>query len=200
MTQYSLRKKEKRNLYYVLQCNSVRTTIPELCGMCPLTASDWNLHSLNNCSTQSVVVYCHSESKSSADHNTGSTQREKRDQSSVAVLKARQSVHYWCKGIKTAYSQIFAGVGYKCEKTLFKNACVRIIFLRFTQHHPDTPCCKWSATWATVFAHLNISNVFLLGVLSLTNKISAILPKPMCLCAFLRGRYVPDTVRHIQLE
>lgn len=134
MTQYSLRKKEKRNLYYVLQCNSVRTTIPELCGMCPLTASDWNLHSLNNCSTQSVVVYCHSESKSSADHNTGSTQREKRDQSSVAVLKARQSVHYWCKGIKTAYAQIFADIGYKYEKTLFKNACVRIIFLSFTQH------------------------------------------------------------------
>lgn len=69
----------KRNVYYVLQCNSVRTTIPELCGMCPLTASDWNLHSLNNCSTQSVVVYCHSESKSSADRNTGTArEREKR--------------------------------------------------------------------------------------------------------------------------
>ena len=61
----------KRNVHYVQQCYSLRTTIPELCGMCPLTASDWNLHWLNNCSTQSVVVYCHFQSKSSADQSTG---------------------------------------------------------------------------------------------------------------------------------
>lgn len=83
--------KEKRNVYYVMQWNLLRTTIPKLCGMCPLTASDWNLHSLNNCSTQSVVVYCHSESKSSADRNTGKTREgEERELSSV-VLSETQS-------------------------------------------------------------------------------------------------------------
>lgn len=86
MINYTHRKGKKRNVYYVLQCKTLRTTIPELCGMCPLTASDLNLHSLNNCSTQSVVVYCHSELKSSAERNTG-TAREKveRELNSVAV-------------------------------------------------------------------------------------------------------------------
>lgn len=76
-------KRGKRNVYYVLQCKTVRTTIPELCGMCPLTASDLNLHSFNNCSTQSVVVYCHSALKSSAERNTG-TAREKMEKELIS--------------------------------------------------------------------------------------------------------------------
>lgn len=88
---HTQKRKKNRNVYYVLQCNSLRTTIPELCGMCPLTASDWNLHSLNNCSTQSVVVYCHFESKSSADRNTGTaTEREKREESWTVLLSETQ--------------------------------------------------------------------------------------------------------------
>lgn len=60
------------------QYSSLRTTIPELCGMCTPTASDWNLLLLNYCSTQPVVAYCHSESHSSADANIGSVEeREK---------------------------------------------------------------------------------------------------------------------------
>lgn len=81
--------KEKK----LLQCNSLRTTIPELCGMCPLTASDWNLHSLNNCSTQSVVVYCHSESKSSADRNTGTAGEREREALSETQRKRSLQAH-----------------------------------------------------------------------------------------------------------
>lgn len=83
----------KWNLYYLLQCKLLWTAIVELCGMCPLTAADWNQHSLNNCSTQSVVVYCHSESNSSADHYTGTArQREREDK--CCSLRPRESVRY----------------------------------------------------------------------------------------------------------
>lgn len=122
-----------------LQCNWLRTTIPELCGMCPLTASDWNLHSWNNCSTQSVVVYCHSESKSSADCYTGGTR--KRDRGRIAerrcCLKPRQNARathtlivFNMKGWNGVISLNYQIIFLRCEDSV--DLCSLPLFLQMS--------------------------------------------------------------------
>lgn len=106
-------KRRGRNVYYVLQRNWLWTTIPELCGMCPLTASDWNLHSLNNCSTQSVVVYCHSESESSADHNTGTARERERGERPEQCCCLHIGVKTWATNMEMCSKLCASGFSHK---------------------------------------------------------------------------------------
>lgn len=90
MLHYMRRKEEE-----CMQCAAIQLApIPKLRGMCPLSACDWNLHSFSDCSTQSVVVYCHFESKSSAHRNT-SAASEKEMRSKLFCWARESSVWFY---------------------------------------------------------------------------------------------------------
>lgn len=68
------------------QFNRLWATTQQRCGMRLGAARDWNLHSWNNCGTQSAVVYCHSQSESSAGGPLRRWKQEERARTSRTEL------------------------------------------------------------------------------------------------------------------